>query len=828
MNTSNLTYRQQQHNVPKLIKIDPFKQDDEAVNDEEFDNNYVSSIVIEREAPLPTYFSNQRDSKKYKAEKDVKVSFLEDNDSTYWERSSQLDECKFQFQINTMGLMSQRVRWLKQQRGLSFELFANVKSYQQQQQQQQSEYYHFHKNSQESQQFGGRELKVLNDSTQMTNMKSKTSGNILVQCKSCDQSKVPLTDENIRNSQQTTSRSTAIENSIINDQICDDCFRQNKLNSIGSSRRKCKRTRVSIIKLVNKPGISPTNQKVEINQVAKKECFEDPEPKAPISSFCSESTEFNEYVHYYPEDSSIEIVQVTEEDKEPIVNEIEQVISQSEENKLHAILKRNLGQLSPQSEFKKNDRIYDIINQVQIQGSILDRLKKSDGEKDSANVSLTSSQQSISFNQNEAFVKLFKDIKLKLSLRYSSTLQLTAISIIGYIISSDVHALMLDKLRSLAYHVHQNMIVIIQFILDRFNQEQVSQNVWLIKLQKLLSESPISLQLQRSRDRIVMISDNNMIIKTLLDCILQKSFQDRHNIQNKENYDIFMNPIFDASFEVLNKIDFLNFKQCKNIIGKSLRSDFSEIEMKIEQEALNRSNNVQTANDYRVRVDDDLPLVEAPYLKVPVLNKKYTLVLDMDETLIHCHEVSETEVELRVRPGAEEFLKNMSKYYEIIIFTNAQQDYADWALSHLDTKSCIDQRFYRQHAVPLSTEENCQQAFYVKDISRIGRDISKMIIVDNIAENYRLQPENGIFIKTWEEDPYDSALHELGPLLEAIAQSNFSDVRDALRIFRDYMMKQLASGNPNPTQGISQKLKEIFNKQNRILEKENSSGIHHK
>jgi len=52
----------------------------------------------------------------------------------------------------------------------------------------------------------------------------------------------------------------------------------------------------------------------------------------------------------------------------------------------------------------------------------------------------------------------------------------------------------------------------------------------------------------------------------------------------------------------------------------------------------------------------------------------------MDETLIHCHEISETEVELRVRPGAEEFLRLMSKYYEIIIFTNAQKDYADWAL----------------------------------------------------------------------------------------------------------------------------------------------------
>jgi len=54
-----------------------------------------------------------------------------------------------------------------------------------------------------------------------------------------------------------------------------------------------------------------------------------------------------------------------------------------------------------------------------------------------------------------------------------------------------------------------------------------------------------------------------------------------------------------------------------------------------------------------------LPLVDAPYLVKPS-RKKYTLVLDMDETLIHCHEISETDVELRIRPGAEEFLRVMS------------------------------------------------------------------------------------------------------------------------------------------------------------------------
>lgn len=52
-------------------------------------------------------------------------------------------------------------------------------------------------------------------------------------------------------------------------------------------------------------------------------------------------------------------------------------------------------------------------------------------------------------------------------------------------------------------------------------------------------------------------------------------------------------------------------------------------------------------------------------------HKKYTLVLDLDETLLHYYEINEFEGELRIRPGADDFLRILSNYYEIIIFTAA-------------------------------------------------------------------------------------------------------------------------------------------------------------
>ena len=76
--------------------------------------------------------------------------------------------------------------------------------------------------------------------------------------------------------------------------------------------------------------------------------------------------------------------------------------------------------------------------------------------------------------------------------------------------------------------------------------------------------------------------------------------------------------------------------------------------------------------------------------------KSYVLVLDLDETLVHFKNES-GKARFLVRPHAYNFLKNMSSHFEIIIFTAAQKDYADWILDKIDTKSVISHRLYRDH-----------------------------------------------------------------------------------------------------------------------------------
>ena len=112
-------------------------------------------------------------------------------------------------------------------------------------------------------------------------------------------------------------------------------------------------------------------------------------------------------------------------------------------------------------------------------------------------------------------------------------------------------------------------------------------------------------------------------------------------------------------------------------------------------------------------------------------------------------------------------------------------------MDQLDSHSYIKHRLYRQHSAQKGN-------FFLKDLSKLGRDLSKVIIVDNVAENFSLQPHNGIFIKSWFDDPADNALNELLPILVQIAQKGVVDVRIALKELKEQMIREILKGNPNP------------------------------
>jgi CTD small phosphatase-like protein 2 len=80
-------------------------------------------------------------------------------------------------------------------------------------------------------------------------------------------------------------------------------------------------------------------------------------------------------------------------------------------------------------------------------------------------------------------------------------------------------------------------------------------------------------------------------------------------------------------------------------------------------------------------------------------------------------------------------------------------------------------------------------------LSLLGRDLKRTIIIDNISDNFILQPDNGIFISTWYDDMNDNFLKEITPLLIELVEKKVSDVRIGMRTYRDQILRQITQGN---------------------------------
>ena len=247
---------------------------------------------------------------------------------------------------------------------------------------------------------------------------------------------------------------------------------------------------------------------------------------------------------------------------------------------------------------------------------------------------------------------------------------------------------------------------------------------------------------------------------------------------------------------IIQNIRFLlkNYKSSKiehltSIFKKLNEKTYEDINIFFRENILRVENmNCSVLASIFLKENNNFKTEPAPYLKT-INRKPYSLILDLDETLVHfkVNPDNESEGVLRVRPGIIEFLDSIDKYYELIIFTAATQEYADLLIDAVEeNKIYFEHRLYRQHTVIIDND-------FVKDLSRVGRPLDKIAIVDNMPQNFRLQKENGINIKAfWGEEVYDTALIDLAPILISIAKEG-GDIRDGLAKYRDEIVKKVTS-----------------------------------
>ena len=53
-----------------------------------------------------------------------------------------------------------------------------------------------------------------------------------------------------------------------------------------------------------------------------------------------------------------------------------------------------------------------------------------------------------------------------------------------------------------------------------------------------------------------------------------------------------------------------------------------------------------------------------------------------------------------------------------------------------------------------------------KDLSKIGRELSRIMIIDNLPDNFKLQVNNGFPIKNYIDDMKDTQIIDIGKILK--------------------------------------------------------------
>ncbi|KAJ0253284.1 Mitochondrial import inner membrane translocase subunit TIM50 [Hirschfeldia incana] len=151
----------------------------------------------------------------------------------------------------------------------------------------------------------------------------------------------------------------------------------------------------------------------------------------------------------------------------------------------------------------------------------------------------------------------------------------------------------------------------------------------------------------------------------------------------------------------------------------------------------------------------------------------YTLVLDLNETLLYTDWKRERGWRTFKRPGVDAFLERLSQFYEIVLYT----DQMDMSVMPICEK--LDPNFNIRYRLARNATKY-ENGKHYRDLSKLNRDPKRIMYVSGNAFDTSLQPENCVPIKPYKLESDDTALVDLIPFLEYVAHSNPADIRPVL------------------------------------------------
>lgn len=162
----------------------------------------------------------------------------------------------------------------------------------------------------------------------------------------------------------------------------------------------------------------------------------------------------------------------------------------------------------------------------------------------------------------------------------------------------------------------------------------------------------------------------------------------------------------------------------------------------------------------------------------PAEQQVFTLVLDLQETLIHYDWTREKGWQTFKRPGVDAFLEHLGQFYEIVVYSDEQNMFVDPVVERLDPKHCIRYRLSR-------AATKYQNGKHYRDLSKLNRNPAKILYLSGHALEGCLQHENCVPIKPWKKnDADDTALLDFIPFLEFVARTSPSDIRQVLASYQ--------------------------------------------
>jgi len=149
----------------------------------------------------------------------------------------------------------------------------------------------------------------------------------------------------------------------------------------------------------------------------------------------------------------------------------------------------------------------------------------------------------------------------------------------------------------------------------------------------------------------------------------------------------------------------------------------------------------------------------------------HTLVLDLENTLVSSTWDRKRGWRHAKRPGVDKFLLDMAQYYEIVLYSPSIDGIAEPVVNELDKQGCIMHRIYRDGTY-------YHNGIHVKDLSKLNRNINRMIVIDDDIAEVQFNPENLVRVKPYTDpnDRTDNTLARITPFLIEIARENHSDI----------------------------------------------------